>query len=47
MLLGVCDDSTVEGVPETSALSIERNISNVASNLNPFNVSPLVELEWL
>ena len=47
VLLGVCDDSTVEGVPETSALSIERNISNVASNPNPFNVSPLVELERL
>lgn len=47
MLLGVRDDGTVEGVPEASALSIERNISNVISNPNLFNVSPLVEFERL
>ncbi len=47
MLLGVRDDGTVEGVPEASALNIERNISNVTSNPNLFNVSPLVEFERL
>ena len=47
VLLGVRDDGTVEGVPEASALSIERNISNVISNPNLFNVSPLVEFERL
>lgn len=47
MLLGIRDDGTVEGVPEASALSIERNISNVTSNPNLFNVSPLVEFERL
>lgn len=47
ILLGVRDDGTVEGVPEASALSIERNISNVTSNPNLFNVSPLVEFERL
>ena len=47
VLLGVCDDGTVEGVPEASVLSIERNISNVTSNPNLFNVSPLVEFERL
>ena len=47
ILLGVLDDGTVEGVPETSALAIERNISNVTSNPSLFNVSPLVEFERL
>ena len=47
VLLGVRDDGTVEGVPEASALNIERNISNVTSNPNLFNVSPLVEFERL
>lgn len=47
VLLGVRDDGVVEGVPEASALSIERNISNVTSNPSLFNVSPLVEFERL
>ena len=47
VLLGVRDDGTVEGVPEASTLNIERNISNVTSNPNLFNVSPLVEFERL
>lgn len=47
ILLGVCDDGAVEGVPEASALNIERNISNVTSNPDLFNVSPLVEFERL
>lgn len=47
ILLGVRDDGTVEGVPESAALSIERNISNVISNPDLFNVSPLVEFERL
>lgn len=47
IFLGVRDDGAVEGVPEASALSIERNISNVTSNPNLFNVSPLVEFERL
>ena len=47
ILLGVNDDGTVEGVPEASALPIERNVSNVVSNPNLFNVSPLVEFERL
>lgn len=47
ILLGVRDDGTVEGLPEASALSIEWNISNVTSNPNLFNVSPLVEFERL
>lgn len=47
ILLGVRDDGTVEGVPEASALNIERNISNVTSNPDLFNVSPLVEFERL
>ena len=47
VLLGVRDDGAVEGVPEVSALNIERNISNVTSNPNLFNVSPLVEFERL
>lgn len=47
ILLGVRDDGAVEGVPVASALNIERNISNVTSNPNLFNVSPLVEFERL
>lgn len=47
ILLGVKDDGTVEGIPEASALPIERSISNVVSNPNLFNVSPLVEFERL
>lgn len=47
ILLGVRDDGAVEGVPEASALNIERNISNVTSNPDLFNVSPLVEFERL
>lgn len=47
LLLGVCDDGSVEGVPETAALSIERNISNVTNDPNLFNVSPLIEFERL
>lgn len=47
ILLGVRDDGAVEGVPEASALNIERNISNVTSDPNLFNVSPLVEFERL
>lgn len=47
ILLGVNDDGAVEGVPEASALPIERSISNVVSNPNLFNVSPLVEFERL
>lgn len=47
ILLGIRDDGAVEGVPEASALNIERNISNVTSNPNLFNVSPLVEFERL
>lgn len=37
----------MEDISETSALNIERNISNVRSNPNLFNVSPLVEFERL
>ncbi len=37
----------MEGVPEASALNIERNISNITSNPSLFNVSPLVEFERL
>lgn len=47
VFLGIRDDGTVEGVPEASVLSIERNISNITSNPNLFNVSPLVEFERL
>ena len=47
MLLGASDDGAVEGIPEASALDIERSISNVTSNPNLFNVSPLVEFERL
>lgn len=47
MLLGASDDGAVEGIPEASALDIERIISNVTSNPNLFNVSPLVEFERL
>ena len=47
ILLGVRDDGAVEGVPEASALNIERNISNVTSNPSLFNVSPLIEFERL
>lgn len=47
MLLGASDDGAVEGIPEASALNIERNISNATSNPNLLNVSPLVEFERL
>ena len=47
IFLGVRDNGVVEGVPEASALNIERNISNVTNNPNLFNVSPLVEFERL
>lgn len=47
ILLGVLDDGSVEGISEGAALSIERNISNVTSNPDLFNVSPLVEFERL
>ena len=47
MLLDVRGDGAVGDVPEASALSIARNISNVTSNPNLFNVSPLIEFERL
>lgn len=39
MLLGASDDGAVEGIPEASALDIERSISNVTSNPNLFKIS--------
>lgn len=39
MLLGASDDGAVEGIPEASALDIERSISNVTSSPNLFKIS--------
>ena len=43
LLLGVLDDGSVEGVPESSALPIERNLVNVTCNPKLFNVAPAIE----
>ena len=45
ILLGVLDDGTVEGVSESSVVSIERNLANVACNHDLFNVAPALECE--
>jgi ATP-dependent DNA helicase RecG len=45
LLLGVLDDGEVEGVPEPSALPIERNLVNVTCNPKLFNVAPAIECE--
>lgn len=45
ILLGVLDDGTVEGVNENALISIERNIVNVASNPDIFNLAPGLEIE--
>ena len=47
LLLGVLDDGTVEGIPEASALSIERNLVNVTCSQKLFNVAPAIECKRL
>lgn len=47
LLLGVLDEGTVEGIPESSALPIERNLVNVTCNPDLFNVAPAIECERL
>lgn len=47
LLLGVLDDGAVEGIPEPSALPIERNLVNVTCNPRLFNVAPAIECERL
>lgn len=43
IFLGVNDDGTISGVPETLAKEIERNIVNITSNPNMFNTAPSLE----
>jgi len=45
IFLGVKDDGTVLGVPEKSALSIERNIANVTGQPQSFSPTLFVETE--
>lgn len=45
ILLGVLDDGTVEGVPESSVVPIERNLVNVTCNPDIFNYAPALECE--
>ena len=45
ILLGVLDDGTVEGVPESSLVPIERNLVNVTCNPDIFNYAPALECE--
>lgn len=47
LLLGVLDDGTVEGIPESGVLPIERDLVNVTCNPKLFNVAPAIELERL
>lgn len=45
LLLGVLDDGAVEGIPESSALSVERNLVNVTCNPKLFSAAPALECE--
>ena len=45
ILLGVLDDGSVEGVPESAAAAIERNLVNVTCNPSLFNIAPAIECE--
>lgn len=47
ILLGVLDDGTVEGIPQNSLTSVERNLANVTNNPKLFNVAPLIETSRL
>lgn len=47
ILLGVLDDGSAPGVSPESVASIERNIVNVVSNPDLFNVAPALEFETL
>lgn len=45
ILLGVADNGSVEGISQNAKLDIERNIVNVISDPNQFNISPSLEFE--
>lgn len=45
ILLGVADDGSIEGISKNAKLDVERNIVNVISDPNQFNVSPSLEFE--
>ena len=47
IFLGVGDDGSVTGVPTESVLSIQRNITNIVSNPNSFNLAPSLEFETI
>lgn len=47
IFLGVQDNCTVSGIPNQAALSIQRNIINVVSNPNAFNLAPPLEFETI
>ena len=47
IFLGVKDDGTVLGVPDKSALSIERNIANVTGQPQSFSPTLFVETEHI
>lgn len=47
ILLGVLDDGTVSGIKRDSVVPFERNIVNVVSNPDLFNVAPALEFERL
>ncbi|WP_139650790.1 AlbA family DNA-binding domain-containing protein [Raoultibacter phocaeensis] len=47
IFLGVQDDRTVSGVPRQAELSMQRNIINVVSNPNAFNLTPSLEFETI
>lgn len=45
IFLGIQDDKTIAGLPDRSLLEIQRNIINVLSNPNAFNLAPSLEFE--
>lgn len=47
IFLGVGDDGSATGVPTESVLSIQRNIINIVSNPNSFNLAPSLEFETI
>ena len=47
IFIGVGDDGSVSGIPIKSILSIQRNIINVVSNPNSFNLAPALEFETI
>lgn len=45
LFLGVSDDGAILGIPKTTLLAIQRNITNVVSNKNAFSAPPSLEFD--